>query len=527
VGGDPRGQINSQWNNWAPRAGFALRVNDKTVVSSGYGIIYLMTTGGGSGAQGFGSDGFAAPSYVAIRPTTGQAAGLDILQNTWTNAFSTGGITAGADPLNPVLLGGSVTAFVRKDNQTPYLQQYNFAVQRQLPFDTIMQVAYVGTKGTHLQIQQFPINQVNDIPAATLNSALQTYIATGSNPLSQRVPNPFYGIIKGNTNLNGTTIAQQYLDEPYPAYGGVTKFFDRVGSSHYNSLQVSVNRTFKNGFQISGAYTYSKNMDFGNAYGAAVQTGSTAGQAYYAPGMRYLDRSISGFDQAHRAVISYVWDLPVGRGHAFLGDVKVLSPIIGGWRLGGITTFASGFPLGITGTGFGRPNVIADPRIPKKDRVMGHSVTLPTGQTYTPQPGYKLWFNPYAFSANVIAVANPSAPGTTTNVANPYYYGNAPRLFSDLRGPGINNFDASLSHNYSIHERYTIAVRLDAFNVMNRTQPGLPGTAFGGPSVVSGSTLGQNTSTTFGSVNMTAAGTVIGQSANLPRYLQISGRFQF
>jgi hypothetical protein len=533
VGGDPRSQVDPAWKNWAPRVGFAYRVNDKTVVSGAYGISYVPTTGGGSGAQGFGSDGFAAPSYDTIRPTTGIDAGLDILATPWTNAFSGGGTSANANPLNPVLLGGSVTAFIRTDKQTPYMQQYNFAVQRQLPANMIMQVAYVGTHGVHLQLQQFPVNQTDDIPLSTLNSALSTYEATGINPLSTKVANPFYGVIKTNTNLDLATITQLYLDEPFPAYGGVTKFFDRVGKSTYNSLQVSVNRAFRNGFQVSGAYTFSKNMDLGTAYGAAVQSGSSAGTAYYLQGMRHLDWSISDFDQAHRGVISTIWQVPVGKGHRLVGNVPVLSQIIGGWQFSSITTFASGYPLPITGTGFGRPNVIADPRLPKKDKIIGApgsgtAIVLPTGQSYTIQAGYKLFFNPDAFSANVIQVANTTAGGAPINVSNPYYYSNAPRLFSELRGPGIDDFDMNLSHAYVIHEKYNIYVRCDAYNVFNRVQPGLPGTGFGGPNLTTtGGFIGENNSTTFGSYNMATAGTAIGQSSNLPRYIQFSGKFSF
>jgi hypothetical protein len=527
VNGDPRTQVNYAWKNWAPRVGFADRVNDKTVISGAYGISYLPTTGGGSGAQGFGSDGFAAPSYDTIRPTTGIDAGQDILATPWTNAFSGGGVTAGRNPLNPVLLGNSVTAFIRTDNQTPYIQQYNFAIQRQLPSNMIMQVAYVGTHGVHLQLQQFPVNQTDDIAPTTLAAAVNTLQTTGINPLTTLVANPFYGVIKTNTNLDLPTIQQQYLDEPYPAYGGVTKFFDRIGQSSYNSLQVSVNRAFRNGFQISGAYTYSKNMDIGTAYGAAVQSGSTAGTVYALASNRRLDYSVSDFDQTHHAVISYIWALPFGKGHKMLGHTPVLSPIIGGWKVSGITTFASGYPIPITGNGFGRPNVIADPRLPKKDRVTAPrtgvtSVMLPTGQQYTVQAGYRLWFNPDAFTAPVFI--NPGGLGA--NVANPYYYGNSPRMFSDLRGPGMDNFDVSLAHEYPIHEKYIVSVRLDAFNAMNRVQPGFPTNGFSGPNLT-GSNIGYSTSSTFGAINMTTASTAIGQSENLPRYVQISGKFSF
>jgi hypothetical protein len=125
-------------------------------------------------------------------------------------------------------------------------------------------------------------------------------------------------------------------------------------------------------------------------------------------------------------------------------------------------------------------------------------------------------------------VANTTAGGAPINVSNPYYYSNAPRLFSELRGPGIDDFDMNLSHAYVIHEKYNIYVRCDAYNVFNRVQPGLPGTGFGGPNLTTtGGFIGENNSTTFGSYNMATAGTAIGQSSNLPRYIQFSGKFSF
>lgn len=542
VNGDPRGQFNFAWKNWAPRIGFAYRADDKTVISGAYGLSYTPTTGVGSGAQGFGTDGFSAPSFDTIRPTTGINAGLDILATPWTNAFSGGGQTAGGNPLNPILLGSSVTAIFRNQNASPYIQQYNFAIQRQLPSNLILQVGYVGTLGIHLASQGTPINQTDDIPAATIQSAISTWVATGINPLATKVANPFYPLITTNTNLNLPTVSQIYLDEPFPAYGAINQWFTRTGHSSYQSLQVQVQRSFSRGLQFSGAYTFSKNMDLNGTYGSAVQGGYNPGGQYYAPGnLRNLDYSVSAFDQPHRGVIATIWQVPIGKGHRLAGHVPVLSQIIGGWQFSSITTFASGYPLSIMGTGFGRPNFIGDPRIPGKDKItcaLGHgtcSVTLPCYATgcsgnYTLQAGYKLWFNPFAFSGatlNTLNAANPS--GARINVANPYYYGNSPREWSDLRGPGIDDFAMNLSHNYIIHNKYNLYVRADAYNVFNRVQPGLPSVAFGGPNVtnVAGEFIGQNTSTSFGAINMANAGTAVGQSANLPRYIQISGKFSF
>ena len=526
VGGNPRGQTNTNWKNWAPRIGLAYRLGEKTVIRSAYGLSYVMITGVGSGAQGFGSDGFSAPAYVQIRPNSG----LDILQSPFNNAYSAGGVTANANPMNPVLLGQNVTAIIRNDSQIPYIQQWNFTIQRELPFHLMLQTAYVGTKGTHLAIQQEPVNQTDDIPQSTLNSAVNSYIATGVNPLTTLVPNPFYGVITNNTNLKNATIQQQYLDLPYPAYGTVTRFQDRIGSSTYNALQVTVKRAFSHGFQIMGTYSWQKSIDFGGAYTAQVQTGSSQGNLFWDPNNMRLDRSVSAFDQTQRSVISYVWELPFGKGRQLLSSTPVVSQVVGGWKLGGITTFSQGFPYGITGTGFGRPNVIANPVLPSKDQIIGDghtAITLPTGQSIVVPAGYKLIFNPYAFSAPVLTVPKVGSPGVTVNVADPYYYGDAPRLFDSLRGPGINNFDLTLSRTFVIKERLKLDARLDAYNAFNRVQAGLPATGFGGPNLTTAGSIGLNTSSTFGTINTQTVQTAIGSNTNIPRYLQVSMRLYF
>jgi trimeric autotransporter adhesin len=529
VNGNPRWQTNANWKNFAPRVGFAYQLGSKTVIRSAYGITYDMITGVGSGAQGFGSDGFSSPAYVQIRP----ASGLDILQNQYTNAFRSGGVTAGANPMNPVLLGQNVTAFIRTDSKIPYTQQWNFTIQRELPGSLDLQVAYVGTKGTALAIQQTPVNQTNDIPQATLNSGLGTYVATGINPLTSLVTNPFYGTIATNSNLNNSTIQQQYLNLPYPAYGGVTRFQDRLGSSSYNALQVTVRRAFATGFQITGAYTWSKSIDFGGAYTAQVQTGATQGSPFYSPTNQGLDRSISAFDSPQRVVISYLWELPLGKGKPFLANTPVVNHIVGGWKVGGITTLASGFPLGIGygGGGFNRVNINEDPNLPAKDQIVGdgHTITtLPDGHTIVVPVGYKLIFNPYAFSVPILTVPQAGSPGKTVNVANPYFYGDAPRLFTDLRGPGTANWDVSLSRVFGITEKIKLEARLDAFNVFNRVQMGTPNTSFGSPNLnAANGALGLSTSSTFGMISTATAQTAVGQSTNIPRYLQISMRLSW
>jgi hypothetical protein len=530
VNGDSRGQTNSDKTNFAPRVGFAYRLGDKTVIRSAYGISYDMITGMGSGAQGFGSDGFSKPAYVQIRPSTGITNGLDILIAPFENAFSAGGVAAAPNALNPVLLGNSPTAIIKGDSRTPYVQQWNFTIQRLLPWGMDAQVAYVGTKGTFLSIQQHPVNQTDDIPPATLNSAIATYQATGLNPLTTAVPNPFYGIITNNTNLKGSTILQQYLDLPYPAYGAFATWQGRIGDSNYNSLQATVKHMFRHGFQIGGAYTWSKSTNDGGSYAAQIQGGFSQGSFYWDPNNRRLDRSISSFDVPQRLVLNYLWELPFGKGQPIFNRTPVLSQALGGWKVAGITMFSDGFPIGITGGGFGRPNIIGNPVLPKKDQIVGNgvtAVTLPDGTKWVEPAGYKLYFNPDAFAEPVITVPRAGTTGQFVNVLNPYTYGDAPRLFNDIRAPGIDNWDLNVSRIITLRERLRLEIRADAYNALNRVQIGAPSSGFGGPDVTTPGRLGMNNSTTFGSIPVTTAQTAVSQVGNSARYMQLSLRLSW
>jgi hypothetical protein len=529
--GNSRGQTNPDYKNLAPRVGFAYRLGDKTVIRSAYGISYDMVTGMGSGAQGFGSDGFAAPSYLQIRPNTGITTGLDILIAPFENAFGSGGVIAAPNPKNPALLGNAVTAIIRTDNRTPYVQQWNFTIQRLLPFGLDAQVAYVGTKGTFLSVQQAPINQTDDIPQPVLTNAINTYAATGINPLTTQVPNPFFGVITNNTNLNGSTIQQLYLNLPYPAYGAVTRFQDRLGNSNYNSLQITLKHNFEHGFQIVGAYTWSKSINDGGSYAAQIQGGFSQGSYFWDPNNRRLDRSVSSFDIPQRVVLNYLWELPFGKGKPLFSSTPVVSQALSGWKVAGISTFSDGFPIGITGGGFGRPNVIGNPVLPEQDQIIGDgkkSVTLPDGVNWVVPAGYKLYFNPDAFAVPVLTVPRVGGtPGQTVNVANPYYYGSAPRLFSNIRAPGIDNWDLTVSRIITLKERLRLEIRADAYNALNRVQVGAPGSGFGGPDLTTPGRIGMNTSTTFGSIPLTTAQTSVSQVSNSARYMQLSMRLSW
>lgn len=515
--GVPRGQMDPDYRNWAPRVGFAYRVGASTVVRSAYGITYDQITGIGSGSNGFGITGYQFPAFMRIRPVSG----LDILERPFNDAFNGGGAIIGPDPKDPRLLGlNGVVAFDRRQ-RTPYVQQWNFAIERKLPFMHLT-VAYVGTKGTRMIVQSWRVNEINSVPEPVLQEFRADWIRTGTNPANTLVPNPFSGIIPpGNPNVSGPYITRLNLNRQFPAYGQVQVEYQRLGSSSYNGLQITGRRPFAHGFELTGTYTWSKNIDFGNSIGGGY------GRNDFTIRDWNLQRSVSANDVPHRATMNYVWELPFGRRRRLFRETPVVTQVLGGWKVSGLNTWSAGFPLNITGgSGFGRPDKAFDAVLPKEYRAFGDGVTphpLPDGSTIVVPNRRYLYFNPKAYYGRVVEVQRPRAAGTQMQ-PDIYWYGNTPRYDSRLRGFGIHNYNMSLTRAFRLTERARAEVRADAYNLFNRTEfsaasidKGFGSTntsLFRGP-------LGVTTDANFGSIDVTA------RPGRAPRYMQLSAKITF
>ncbi len=518
-----RYQMEPDYRQWQPRLGLAWRPIEKTVIRTGYAISYDQTTGVGSGLEGFGTDAFTAPAFSRTRPTSN----LDILERPFNNSFNGGGAILADNANNPLLFGRSVVAITR-NQRTPYIQQWNFTIERELPSGINLQVSYVGTKGTRLTIQQIPINGTNSLPQSTLDNARSTLLATGINPLNQLVANPLFGRIPAfNAAVGGANVTRAQTLLPYPAFQNVTLFHQRFGSSNYHALQVNVRRAMRNGLEIGGNYTWSKSIDIGNHFSVngTGNTGNGGGASGFTIRDWNLERSVSNSDIPHRAVIYYVYDLPFGKGRRWATS-GLANAVIGGWKIAGVTTFSAGLPLSVSGGGFGRPDLIGDPVLPKEYRVFGDGRTatrLPDGTSVVVPNRRLLYFNPNAFRNRVISAPNPSNPSQQIVQSDVYWYGTAPRFFDDLRGFGINNTNLTLSKMFNVGERFRVEFRAEAVNAFNRTEFGVGGIdrGFGGTNLnPAAGPLGASTSATFGTADVTNIG-------RTPRYLQLGLRVQF
>ena len=132
------------------------------------------------------------------------------------------------------------------------MSQFTLNVQQQLPDNLVVQVAYVGGRPTHLEVN----HNINILPANLYNLG-----AAEVTTLTTAVPNnPLHNLVPSNSNANGATIQPQYLDLPYPEFQSVTENYSPIGSTPYNALQIQVTKPMKHRYTVAGNLTWDKLM---------------------------------------------------------------------------------------------------------------------------------------------------------------------------------------------------------------------------------------------------------------------------
>ncbi len=271
--------------NFAPRLGIAYRVNDKTVIRTGYGINFSPLPWSRP-LRGFypvviNLNLVSANDNVAVRSL---AEGIPAIP---TPDLSSGVVALPRDADMRTPIGGEL--------HRGYTQSWNFTIERRLPGSIVSQIAYVGTQSTHLM---------------------------------------------GDLDVNsGQILGAGNAGRPYSAPFGrniATLLWDGYLSSNYHALQAQVRRSAK-GLTLQGAYTWSKAINFADDEG-------WQGTSYnWAPAF-YRNRSAAGYDRRHMLQLGYVYDLPLGKGHR-LASGRVASQVLGGWSISGVTSAYTGTPF--------------------------------------------------------------------------------------------------------------------------------------------------------------------------------------
>lgn len=331
VGGNSRSLINTNRGNFGPRLGFAYNptADGKTSLRGGYGIFYFHDRGGVGNQLSNNPDFNGASSFSSSQgyriTFTGQNQPIktppDNLNTDATSPLPSANFVV--NETNPTNV--SVISYP-KDNKNSMVQEYSVSAQRQLDKQTVLTVAYMGTKQDHL------FNSVN-------YTAPQ--LGTGYEPFN------IGPTITTNRGLNVT------LNEDN-------------GTGHYNGLQTKVERRMAKGLQFIGTYTWSHATD--NSTGPFSPTGGTGSIYATASGPNFsLNRGNTGDDQRHAATFAGLWELPIGRGRQIGANMnRALDEVVGGWEIDPFIYLGTGTPVDLTvsnsaGGVFSRPDLVGDP----------------------------------------------------------------------------------------------------------------------------------------------------------------------
>ncbi|MGA7696785.1 MAG: TonB-dependent receptor, partial [Candidatus Sulfotelmatobacter sp.] len=342
----------TDWKDFQPRLGLAFQFAPKMVLRGGYGIYYGQSRSGASGVVPYGGQGFDEYTSVISTYHNDGATPYLHLSNPFPNGLNQpAGSSLGL--LNDVGYGANGPLRTAVANLTPYEESWSFGVERQMPWNVVLDVEYIGKKGTHL-----PFSGANSLDI--LGPQVESYNANQISALNTYVTNPFSSLNGGpisdpNSTLSSAQVQGVQLELPYPQFTGVTTDVQMIGSSIYHGLQFSAAKHFSNGLEFLVNYTWSKSID-DSSVGDDNVTWLGSFTSLQDPNKPQMERSLSTFDIPSVLKFSYSYDLPFGRGKALLGNIpRVLNAVIGGWRTNGIWQIADGRPLPITVSNGGTP----------------------------------------------------------------------------------------------------------------------------------------------------------------------------
>ena len=476
----------TDWSDFQPRFGFAYQVVPNTVVRGGYGIYYGQSRSGVTGVVPYGSAGFNQfTNVITVNPNDLATPFVNL-----NNPFKFGLIQPAGNSLgllNDVGFGANGPIRTPAWNQTPYEQSWSFGIEHELPSHILINAEYIGKKGTHLPFsgsteRNFLGPGVESLPVGDFTAATPCQAGLSIACLSSAVTNPFAGLISDPNSTIGSSFPQiQYFQllRPFPQFTGVSTEPQMIANSIYHGLQLTAEKKYSNGLQLLATFTWSKSIDDASAADTNV---SWAGSfdSLQDPNKPELERSLSSFDIPYVIQFSYSYDLPVGRGRAFLGNMpRWADLIIGGWKTSGIWRISDGRPLPfflndggqpLPTYGAQRPNIVGTPK-----RNHGSD-----------------WVDNY-FADNSV-FQRPA----------PYTLGNARRTLGSVRSPWSFTTNLSVGKQFPIREQMNFEFRVEAHNAFNHPVFGTPDTSVGDD--------------TFGTISYTSVG---------PREIQLGFKFNF
>jgi hypothetical protein len=526
-------------NNFGPAIGLAWNLpwfgQGKTVLRTGYGITF----------QG------ALRNFITVDNTVGTVPGINLVGSGGTGVtHNPSTYTSLANVTLPVPLPPGTPTVVpftipttdrtltisTYDRVSPYTQNWNLEIQRELVRNTTVEVRYIGTKGTRLwgtinlnQIdalnrnrelleafntiraggesalfnQMFQGLNLGGTGATTVNNTTWTGAMAGraSTTLRTAVANGSVGAFINSLNTlsaagapgNGGVLRRNGFPENYlvpnPQFNGISMLAN-PGNSTYHSLQLQFTRRLTSGFTNTTTWTWSK---------ALGESDGDGGATFRDPNRRYLEKTLLGFDRAHQLTSNGTYELPFGQGHRMLASAPGwVQLFVNKWQLGGIMNYNSGAPLTIT-TGTGNTgtqtisNVNAQPnlvgQLPKnmgKVTKVDNGVVFFDGFTQIEDPGIA---NVTTLNGLRTAYSNKAIVDPAGNIVlvNPQPGEVGTLGLNTIKGPRNLSFDMNMIKRFRIHETREFEFRVDVVNILNHPNFGNPTTNING----TGNTFGR------------------------------------
>ncbi len=473
----------TRMNALGPRLGIAYQLNSKTLLRSGSAIYYQPSREDGNadnGIQGFGGtfgaignnlsngvsyrvrDGFTSfgPQIASLRPPI-------------------------SDPqtLSRNLLQQTPFFFYSKAGRAPYFADWNFTLERTVTSSSLVRATYHGVVGVKMLSRQQSQNQLDPRHWATYGALL-------GQPVSAVINNPT--VVAAGFKLPyasfPTNLQLQQALRPFPQFADINSNAggQNDGHSTYHALETSFEHRFDKGLFLMASYTFCKLISTTNGEDANRTSDGAVQNHYY----RALDKAVANQDTPHNLRISYVYDLPFGKGKKFLSSgPKALDMALGGWKVSAIHTYVAGTPLVVNCN----QNFFGGGSNARCNFAPGVS----TGAIPLVNPEWKSDKG----TAFRVPYLNPAAFVQPANMV----YGDTPRRMSYLRTPWTVSEDLALLKEFRVGEKAGLEIRASASNALNRALLAAPVTAR----------------------NNVAFGLITGAQGNSPRNVQLGARFSF
>lgn len=418
------------------RAGAAFQLNDKTVLRGGWGRYYVNPSN-----DYFQTNGFSRTTSFDVSLDGGRTP----IPNVMNNPAPNGVPSPPGSSLGDRTYLGTGFRFVNSDFRLPYVDHFSFGLQRQLPFNSRIELSYVGSRGRDVQSTK----SINNYPA-TLRDSCNPLSGGGVNNCSDLVTNPFYNLapFAGTGLYSNAKIAKSTLAQAFPAFGSLTEVARNDGQTWYNSFQLAYELRSRNGLNLIVSYTLSKQIDESDWNDVYTDT---------------MQRGLIQWDRTHVLTTSAIYQIPIGPGRRLLGNSGLtLGRIVGGWEINWMVTYGSGKPWAL-------PNglYVRETKNPSIDwsqaRVWGLQTSTKNGVTAAciARMGNDgvIAMQPFSVNAGCTDYAFLATPSYAPRYL-PFYDGR-------LRGMSQQNVDFSINKTTRIAERVRVQFRAEAFNLLN------------------------------------------------------------